>query len=111
MKKFLSAILFALMIVTVAPAQAHSSVDLNPNFGERLSPVSYIYGGKVVGITTYLSVRERPNVNSREVLRIPNGTKLTLRVCASPDWWQVVAINGNFCDGIGYVSARYIRID
>ena len=111
MKKFLSAILFALTIVTVAPAQAHSDVGLNQNFNERLAPMSYIYGGRVVGISTYLSVRERPNVNSAEVLRIPNGTKLTLRVCASPDWWQVVSINGNFCDVIGYVSARYIRID
>ena len=85
MKKFLSAILFALTIVTVAPAQAHSDVGLNQNFNERLAPMSYIYGRRVVGISTYLSVRERPNVNSAEVLR--------------------------FCDGIGYVSARYIRID
>ena len=110
MKKFLSAILFALTIVTVAPAQAHSDVGLNQNFNERLAPMSYIYGGRVVGISTYLSVRERPNVNSREVLRIPNGTELTLRFCRNQDWWQVVAINGNFCDGIGYVSAKYIRI-
>lgn len=57
MKKFLSAILFALSIVTVAPAQANFDVGLNQNFNERLAPMSYIYGGRVVGISTYLSVR------------------------------------------------------
>lgn len=110
MKKYFSFILVALAMFATTPVQAQSDIDLNKNFNERFVQVTYIYGGRVVGISTYLSVRERPSVNSREVMRLPNGTTLTLRFIGDQNWWQIVAINGNYCDGIGYVSARYISI-
>ena len=115
MKKMVAAFLFVLAIFCVSPVQAQSDFDLNRDFNEKLVPVSYIYGGRVVGIRTYLSVRARPSVNSREVMRISNGARLSLRYFGDQDWWQVLSIDGNDygygVDGIGYVSARYIQID
>jgi len=113
-KKFFAAMLLTVaMIFSTASVQAQSDFDLNKDFNSKLVPVSNIYSGRVVGISTYLSVREQPSVNSREIMRIPNGTELYLRVYSN-DWWQVLKINGNSYgvrpgDGIGYVSARYVR--
>ena len=114
MKKFFSAMILAVAIIFVSsPVQAENNFDLNKNFKTQLQPVTYIYEGRVVGISTYLSVRERPSVNSREIMRIPNGSRLTLRFFGDQDWWEVLTINGNYYgvnpgDGIGYVSARYV---
>ena len=115
MKKLLSVMLIAIAIIFAnSPVQAQSDFDLNKNFKSQLQPVSYIYNGRVVGISTYLSVREQPSVNSREIMRIPNGSQLVLRFFGDQDWWEVLTINGNYYgvnpgDGIGYVSARYVR--
>ena len=114
MKKFFSAMILAVAIIFVSSSvQAENNFDLNKNFKTQLQPVSYIYEGRVVGISTYLSVRERPSVNSREIMRIPNGSRLVLRFFGDQDWWEVLTINGNYYgvnpgDGIGYVSARYV---
>ena len=112
-KKFLATILLVGAIFATVPVQAESDFDLNKDFQSKLQPVTYIYSGRVVGISTYLSVRERPSVNSREIMRIPNGTELYLRFHDN-DWFQVLKINGNdygiepgYC--IGYVSSRYVR--
>ena len=114
LKKIFSAgILIAVLIFVSSPVQAENNFDLNKNFKSQLQPVTYIYEGRVVGISTYLSVRERPSVNSREIMRIPNGTELYLRVHDN-DWFQVLKINGNDYgirpgDYIGFVSRRYVR--
>lgn len=118
MKKFFSIMLLsAIMIFSNATAQA--DFDLNKDFNFQLVPMSFIYSGRVVNISTYLSVRERPTVNSREIVRIPNGTRLTLRDSGpvyNTGWWEVLSINSPGYEGfegyngfgIGYVNARYI---
>ena len=114
LKKIFAVMMLAVaMLFATAPVQAQSDFDLNKIFNSKLLPVSYIYSGRVVGISTYLSVREQPSVNAREIMRIPNGAELSLRVYSN-DWWQVLKINGNSYgvrpgDGIGYVSARYVQ--
>ena len=114
LKKFLSMmLLLAGVIFATVPVQAQSDFDLNKDFNAQLQPVTNIYSGRVVGISTYLSVRERPSVNSREIMRIPNGTELYLRVHDN-DWFQVLKINGNDYgirpgDYIGFVSRRYVQ--
>ena len=114
MKKIFSAILLAALIFSTVPVGAEIHFDLNKNFSEKVLPLSYIYGGRVVGISTYLSVREQPSANSREIMRIPNGTKLTLRFFGNQEWWAVLSINGSTYGvqpgvEIGYVSARYVQ--
>ena len=119
MKKLLTTMtLVAAMTVANAPAQAESNFDfdLNTDFGSQIVFKSYIYGGRVVGIRTYLSLREYPNVNSRELMRIPNGAELSLRYTGNQDWWQVLAVTFNgqtytndYSSGIGWVSAKYVQ--
>ena len=113
LKKIFAVMLLAGTIFATAPVQAQSDFNLNKDFNAKLQPVTYIYSGRVVGISTYLSVREQPSVNSREIMRIPNGTELYLRV-HNNDWFQVLKINGNDYgirpgDCIGYVNARYVQ--
>ena len=63
---------------------------------------------QVVGIRTYLSIRESPSVYSRELARVPNGT-IFYEVFDD----QRAAAAGFFAiryRGImGYVSSRYVR--
>lgn len=85
-------------------------------FSASLVHASYIYSGTVVNIQTYLSIREQPDVNSPEIMRIPNGTRLSLRYTGNKDWWQVLSVNGNSYnvspgDAIGWASATYIQVD
>ena len=108
LKKIFSAVMLLTLIIFATPAQAQESFDLNRDFNSQLVPTSYIYGGRVVGIKTYLSVREQPTVHSREIMRLPPGAKLTLRFTGNQDWWWVVEYNGMW--EIGYVSAKYISI-
>ena len=100
-------ILTAAMFFSATPAQAES----NLNF----VALSYIYNGRVANVSTYLSVRARPSVNSAEVMKIYNGDRLELREDA-PGWWQVLSVNGNRFgraagQAIGYVSATYVQVD
>ena len=59
---------------------------------------------QVVGIRTYLSIRESPNVYSRELARIPNGTILY-------EWgYSSNGFAGVEYQGIyGYASLNYLR--
>ena len=108
MKKFFPVmILTAAMFFSATPAQAES----NLNF----VALSYIYNGRVANVSTYLSVRARPSVNSAEVMKIYNGDRLELREDA-PGWWQVLSVNGNrfgraVGQAIGYVSETYVQVD
>ena len=122
MKKILSAIAFAICILSVnfcsANFQTESNFDLNKDFNEKFQTVSVMYSGRVVGISTYLSLRERPTVNSREIMRIPNGARLYLRYDLNPDWWEVVSVTFNgrtYQDdgtmGIGWISSKYVKTD
>ena len=116
--KRLTITLFVLlaMMITV-PVQAQSDFDLNRDFKENLVPMSNIYGGRVVGIKTYLSIREEPSVYSREVMRIPNGTELLLRDAgpvSRTGWWQVISVKFNgreYSDtvALGWISAKYVK--
>ena len=117
MKKIFAAMFLALIFAT-APVQAQTNFDFNQNFNEKIQPLSYIYGGRVVGIKTFLSIREQPNENSREVMRIPNGAELSLRFTGNQNWWQVLSVTFNGqtyrnsydpADGIGWISARYVQ--
>ena len=99
MRKILA--LFLFVGVMVAAASVHAS---------------YIYSGTVVNIQTYLSIREGPGVDYKEIMRVPNGTRLGLRYTGTPDWWQILSVNGNSYnvrpgDAIGWASASYIEID
>lgn len=108
MKKFFPVmILTAAMFFSAAPVQA----EANLNF----VPLSYICSGRVINISSYLSVRARPSVNSAEVMKIYNGDRLELREDA-PGWWQVLSVNGNRFgrvagQAVGYVSADYVQVD
>ena len=113
MKKIIAAFLLVLAMVFSVPAQAQSELDLNRDVKEKFVPVSNFYVGRVVGIKTYLSIRERPSVNSREIMRIPNGAKLTLLASGDPNWFYVTSVkfnSGEYYDVSGYVSARYVQI-
>ena len=112
MKKIFAVIVGLVILVNFSVCQAENNFDLNKNFNSQFQPVSVIFFG-VVKVKTYLSLREQPNVNSREIMRIPNGSRLVLRFFGDQDWWEVLTINGNYYgvnpgDGIGYVSARYV---
>lgn len=119
MKKILSAVLLAAVLAVLpVSVQAEASFDLNRDFNSKFVPVSTIYSGRVVGISTYLSLRESPSEYSEEVMRIPNGAKLTLRHnprAYENGWWEVLSVtfNGRTYEkgmgyGIGYVSVRYV---
>jgi|GEM_PF-2526700 len=63
---------------------------------------------QVVGIKTYLSIRERPNVNSRELARVPNGTifyEIFDDQRAAAAGFFAIKYKGIY----GYVSERYVR--
>lgn len=76
--------------------------------------------GRVAGVSNYLSIYELPNANSKEVLRIPNGTELSLINERVDDftWWKVkvLGVKGvaydkpNSEEIIGYVNAKYIEM-
>ena len=114
MKKGFSALVFVICAGIFNFCSA--DFDLNKDFDEKILPTSVMYTGRVVGVSTYLSLRERPSVNSREIMRIPNGARLYLRYDKNPDWWEVVSVtfNGKTYQndgtmGIGWVSSRYVQ--
>ena len=117
MKKVFAAFLLVLAMAFSVPVQAQSDFDLNRDFNNQFTFKSTIYGGRVVGIRTYLSIREEPSVYSREIMRIPNGADLTLRFTGDQNWWQVISVrfNGreysNPAPAIGWVSAKYVQIN
>ena len=110
MKKVLSVmILVSVMFITV-PVQAESNVDVD-NFKETILPLSFWFSG-VVEVSTYLSVREQPSSNAREVMRLYNGDRLEIKmgVGNASGWWEVYGVNGrSYNNRIGYVSRRYVR--
>lgn len=59
---------------------------------------------QVVGIRTYLSIRESPSVYSRELARIPNGTILYDRG-REANGFAAIEYQGIY----GWVSFNYIR--
>jgi len=132
MKKILSAVIMFCVMIFSANCQAESDFDLNKNFNEKLQPTANFFIGRVVGIKTYLSIRERPTVNSGEIMRIPNGTALVLNDVVYDDgygnwihndeWYEVqnIFMNGRWYNStdngrvpanigvIGYVSSKYV---
>ena len=103
MQKIFAALFLAVAILAVSPVQAH--FDLNKNSaGQFVNLTTGSYpAGEVVNIQTYLSIRESPTVHSRELLRVPNGTRLGICssrtvngfyevVCwANPNTWRLVS--------------------
>ena len=88
-KKFLSVMLLAVAI-TFVTAQ------------ENTAEARY----QVVGIRTYLSIREYPSVNSRELARIPNGT--ILDTYDSQRGWDVGFVPVIYRGIWGYAAERYL---
>ena len=120
MKKIFSVMLLAVALIFISGQnnQAEANFDLNRDFNSKFVPVSYIYAGRVVGISTYLSLRESPSEYSREIMRIPNGAELSLRDTgvSQSGWWQVISVkfNGQTYSenpgyGMGYVNAKYVQ--
>ena len=106
MKKFFVSLILLTIFFSASPVQA--------NF--ESIPLSYIYSGTVVNVRSYLVVREQPDTNSREVMRIRNGARLSLRYTGNHEWWQVLSVDGNSYnvrpgDAIGWISAHYVQID
>ena len=89
MKKLLSVMLLAVAIIFVG-AQNNSAEAR----GQAL---------KVVGIRTYLSIREYPTTYSRELARIPNGTIL-LDTYGRENGFASVNYNGIY----GWASLTYL---
>lgn len=117
MRKIFSVIILVTVLIFVAqPVQAENNFDLNKDFYEKIIVLSNIYNGRVA-VSEYLSLREEPNVNSREVMRIPNGAELILRERYVQGWWEVLTVsfdgktfsNDYAGDGIGWVSSKYVR--
>ena len=91
MKKLLSVVLIAVALIFVG-AQNNSAEARGDNCWQ------------VVGIRTYLSIREYPTVNSRELARVPNGTWLGEAGGISNGFAYV------YYDGIyGWASLTYLR--
>lgn len=112
MKKVLSILIFALTVFSINFVNA-SDFNLNTNF----KPVSVIFSG-IVNVNSYLSLREYPNINSREIMRIPSGARIIFRESRnSSDWLEVVSVDFNgkeysdYTPHIGYVYSKYVDID
>ena len=91
MKKLLSVMLLAIAIIFVGGQN---------NFAEARNDGFWM----VTGIRTYLSIREYPTVNSRELARVPNGTWLGEAGGISNGFAYV------YYDGIyGWASLTYLR--
>ena len=112
-KIFSTVILVAVLIFVSSPVQAENNFDLNNDFNDKVSKLTNIYTGIVVNVESYLIVREKPTMYSREVMRIPNGAKLTLRSIGGVDYinsdWMAVAYYNGMTD-VGYVNTKYIEI-
>ena len=89
MKKLLSVMLIAVALIFVG--------------GQNNSAEARGYW-QVVGIRTYLSIREYPTVNSRELARIPNGTILSDEG-GRANGFASVSYNGIY----GWSSLTYLR--
>ena len=92
MKKLLSVMLLAVVIFFAGGQN---------NFAEAARDFS---GWQVVGIRTYLSIREYPTINSRELARIPNGTILSDEG-GRANGFASVSYNGIY----GWASLTYLR--
>lgn len=80
MKKFFAAMLLAVTIIFVGAQDNKAEA----------------WRYQVVGISTYLSIREEPNANSREIARVPNGTILepALYYSSISRQWKASYTNG-----------------
>ena len=118
MKKILSVIVGLVILVNFSVCQAENNFDLNKNFNSQFQPVSVIFSG-VVKVKTYLSLREQPNVNSREIMRIPNGAEIMFRESRLPsEWLEVISVSFNGTtyttdnvSRVGYVNKNYVEVD
>ena len=108
MRKIVAIFFLVLAMALTSPVQAQSNFDFNYGVKNQLIPLSNIRSAIVVNIRTYLSLRERPSVYSRELARIQNGTMLTVNtmVPAPPSDWALTWYNGIE----GYVNWAYIRV-
>ena len=118
MKKIFVAIVGLVIFVNFSVCQAENNFDLNKNFNSQSQPVSVIFSG-VVKVKTYLSLREQPNVNSREIMRIPNGATIMFRESRLPtEWLEVISVSFNGTtyttdnvSRVGYVNKNYVEVD
>lgn len=106
MKKIFAAFLLVVAIAFVSPVQAQSNFNFDENF--QILTTGRAPEGIVVNITTYLSVREGPSVYSRELDRIPNGTRVA--VTDSSNGFYYIFYWGNSNNYWGYAHSSYIRM-
>ncbi len=65
----------------------------------------------VVSDDSYLNLREKPDADSRSIGQYENGKRLFLRGCSTPGWYEVVDSNADNAKHIGYVSAKFIKLE
>lgn len=109
MRKFFSILIFAMAFITLSSVQAQENFNLNKNFDGNF--VNFTTGrvpaGVVVNIRTYLSIRAEPSIYSRELARIPNGTRLgILDGYTYNGFYRVACWWNNFITG--YAHSSYV---
>ena len=115
MKKIFAIILLISAMFAISPVNTEANFNLNNNFNSNFTNLSNIFHGNVV-VNTFLSIREQPNVNSREIMRVYNGDRLELREDMPGQWVQVLSVNGNKYgvpagEAIGWVNIKYIKFN
>ena len=109
MKKIFAALLLIFAVTLTSPAQAQSNFNFDENNFQMLT-TGRVPEAVVVNIKTYLSVRANPSVYSRELDRIPNGTRLGILDNGSVDnGFYNVFYWGNNNNYFGYVHSSYVR--
>jgi len=78
--------------------------SLTKYFGIPYVPAQPIRTGTVVTSSTSLNIRQKPDITSRVLAKVPRGAKLT--VYGKTAGWYVVGYN----DVIGYAAAPYVRV-
>ena len=68
-------------------------------------------GTVIVSDDSYLNLREKPDADSRSIGQYENGKKLFLRGCSTEGWYEVVDSNADNAKHLGYVSAKFIKLD
>ena len=111
MKKVFSVMLLAAALIFISGQNNQAEAELSLNNPEKISIVNLTagrgsdgYEAYVVNISTYLSLRENSSTYSRELARLPNGTKLSVVSRDTKNGFYFV-----WCyAGAGYVHSNYV---
>ena len=112
MRRVFVLVLLVFTMAFTAPVQAQSNFEFNNDFSnDKFANLtaSVAYYGYVVNIRTFLSLRESPSIYSRELARIPNGTRLTVMFFENSNTGDFYRVRYNGMSG--YAHKNYIQID